>query len=60
MGIVLTHPLLIISLLPICTVNILHNRGVAFVSYATEHQAEFAKEAMANQSMDGDEIMNVR
>jgi hypothetical protein len=41
-------------------VNILHNRGVAFVTYANELQAQFAREAMANQSMDGDEILNVR
>lgn len=41
-------------------VNILHNRGVAFVTYYTEHQAQFAKEAMSNQSLDGDETINVR
>ncbi|ADV24154.1 pre-mRNA-splicing factor CWC2 [Cryptococcus gattii E566] len=40
--------------------NILFGRGVAFVTYETDHQASFAKEAMANQSMDGDEILNVR
>ncbi|OCF32172.1 pre-mRNA-splicing factor CWC2 [Kwoniella heveanensis CBS 569] len=40
--------------------NILHGRGVAFVMYESEHNASFAKEAMANQSMDGDEILNVR
>jgi hypothetical protein len=42
------------------TVNILHNRGVAFVTYASDLNAGFAKEAMANQSLDGDEILNVR
>jgi RNA recognition motif-containing protein len=41
-------------------VNILYNRGVAFITYANELQAQFAREAMANQSMDGDEILNVR
>ncbi|OCF61099.1 pre-mRNA-splicing factor CWC2 [Kwoniella mangroviensis CBS 10435] len=40
--------------------NILYNRGVAFVMYDSELNAQFAKEAMANQSMDGDEILNVR
>ncbi|WVR07818.1 pre-mRNA-splicing factor CWC2 [Kwoniella sp. DSM 27419] len=40
--------------------NILYNRGVAFVMYESQHNASFAKEAMANQSMDGDEILNVR
>ena len=40
--------------------NILYNRGIAFVSYESEHNASFAKEAMANQSMDMDEILNVR
>ncbi|WVN84886.1 pre-mRNA-splicing factor CWC2 [Cryptococcus depauperatus CBS 7841] len=40
--------------------NILFGRGVGFVTYETEQQASFAKEAMANQSMDGDEILNVR
>lgn len=44
----------------IIKMNILHGRGVAFVTFDQEHQAEFAKEAMANQSMDGDEILNVR
>ncbi|KAJ9091003.1 hypothetical protein QFC19_009299 [Naganishia cerealis] len=44
----------------IVKLNILHNRGVAFVTYANELQAQFAREAMANQSMDGDEILNVR
>lgn len=40
--------------------NILYNRGIGFVSYESEHNASFAKEAMANQSMDMDEILNVR
>lgn len=30
------------------------------MTYETEAQASFAKEAMANQSMDMDEILNVR
>lgn len=40
--------------------NILHGRGIAFVTYENELNAQFAKEAMANQSMDMDEILNVR
>lgn len=42
------------------TVNILYNRGIAFVTYENEHSAQFAKEAMAFQSMDMDEVLNVR
>jgi hypothetical protein len=33
---------------------------VAFVTYVSEHHAQFAKEAMACQSLDNDEILNVR
>jgi len=33
---------------------------VAFVTYTTEALAQFAKEAMAHQSLDHDEILNVR
>ncbi|EIW71835.1 hypothetical protein TREMEDRAFT_28366 [Tremella mesenterica DSM 1558] len=40
--------------------NILYNRGIAFVTYRHESNASFAKEAMANQSMDSGEILNVR
>ncbi|GMK57605.1 hypothetical protein CspeluHIS016_0404390 [Cutaneotrichosporon spelunceum] len=40
--------------------NILHNRGIAFVTYKYEANAQFAKEAMQHQSMDMDEILNVR
>ena len=35
-------------------------RGVAFVTYTTESFAEFAKEAMAHQSLDDEETLNVR
>jgi hypothetical protein len=38
----------------------LHNRGIAFVQYEHEGNAQFAKEAMQCQSMDMDEILNVR
>ena len=41
-------------------VRVLPTRGVAFVTYTTEALAQFAKEAMAHQSLDHDEILNVR
>jgi len=41
-------------------VRILQYRSVAFVTYVSEHHAQFAKEAMACQSLDNDEILNVR
>lgn len=41
-------------------IRILHFRGCGFVTYVTEASAQFAKEAMMNQSMDHDEILNVR
>ncbi|KAM3496189.1 hypothetical protein MY3957_000646 [Beauveria namnaoensis] len=41
-------------------VRVLNSRGVAFVTYSNEANAQFAKEAMAHQSLDHDEIINVR
>lgn len=41
-------------------VKILQYRSVAFVTYEHECHAQFAKEAMACQSLDNDEILNVR
>lgn len=41
-------------------VRVLPTRGVAFVTYTTEALAQFAKEAMAHQSLDHEEILNVR
>ncbi|KAH8908966.1 hypothetical protein BR93DRAFT_926088 [Coniochaeta sp. PMI_546] len=41
-------------------IRVLNTRGVAFITYTNEHNAEFAKEAMAHQSLDHDEILNVR
>jgi hypothetical protein len=41
-------------------VRILQYRSVAFVTYHNELCAQFAKEAMACQSLDNDEILNVR
>lgn len=32
-------------------VRVLNTRGVAFITYTNEHNAEFAKEAMAHQGM---------
>ena len=42
------------------TVKVLHTRSCAFVTYVHEAQAQFAKEAMSNQSLDHDEVLNVR
>ncbi|KAJ7067301.1 hypothetical protein C8F01DRAFT_980115 [Mycena amicta] len=41
-------------------VKVLQYRSVAFVTYVSEMHAQFAKEAMACQSLDNDEILNVR
>lgn len=41
-------------------VRVLTARGVAFVTYMNEANAQFAKEAMAHQSLDHEEILNVR
>jgi hypothetical protein len=41
-------------------VRVLQYRSVAFVTYVSELNAQFAKEAMACQSLDNDEILNVR
>ncbi|RDB26024.1 Pre-mRNA-splicing factor CWC2 [Hypsizygus marmoreus] len=41
-------------------VKVLQYRSVAFVTYKSEFHAQFAKEAMACQSLDNDEILNVR
>lgn len=38
----------------------LNSRGVGFVTYTNEANAQFAKEAMAHQSLDHNEILNVR
>jgi hypothetical protein len=40
--------------------RVLTGRGVGFVTYANEGNAQFAKEAMAHQSLDNEEILNVR
>ncbi|GBE87929.1 Pre-mRNA-splicing factor CWC2 [Sparassis crispa] len=41
-------------------IRVLQYRSVAFVTYVSESHAQFAKEAMACQSLDNDEILNVR
>lgn len=41
-------------------IRVLNNRGVAFVTYTNEANSQFAKEAMAHQSLDHSEILNVR
>lgn len=41
-------------------VRVLNTRGVAFITYTNEANAQFAKEAMAHQSLDHEEILNVR
>lgn len=41
-------------------VRILDNKGVAFVRYKTRANAEFAMEAMQRQSLDNDEVLNIR
>ncbi|KAF7728468.1 Pre-mRNA-splicing factor [Apophysomyces ossiformis] len=41
-------------------VRTLRQRGVAFVTYTSRSNAEFAREAMMNQSLDNNEIINVR
>ena len=52
-----------LSLFSFCfcsAVRVLQYRSVAFVTYVSEHHGQFAKEAMACQSLDNDEILNVR
>ncbi|KAI9721486.1 MAG: Pre-mRNA-splicing factor [Candelaria pacifica] len=41
-------------------IRVLNSRGVAFITYTNEANAQFAKEAMAHQSLDHSEILNVR
>lgn len=41
-------------------IRVLNLRGVAFVTYSNLANSEFAKEAMAHQSLDHEEILNVR
>ncbi|KAI7886564.1 hypothetical protein K492DRAFT_233340 [Lichtheimia hyalospora FSU 10163] len=45
---------------PIDRLRVIKHRGVAFVTYASRSNAEFAREAMMNQGLDNNEILNVR
>ncbi|KAF4120824.1 RNA recognition motif [Geosmithia morbida] len=45
---------------PVERVRVLNNRGVAFITYTNEANAQFAREAMSHQSLDHDEVLNVR
>ncbi|EXJ93133.1 hypothetical protein A1O3_01690 [Capronia epimyces CBS 606.96] len=40
--------------------RVLTGRGVAFITYVNEANAQFAKEAMAHQALDNNEVLNVR
>ncbi|KEF61110.1 uncharacterized protein A1O9_02675 [Exophiala aquamarina CBS 119918] len=40
--------------------RVLTGRGVAFITYVNEANSQFAKEAMAHQALDNNEILNVR
>ncbi|KAF7719569.1 Pre-mRNA-splicing factor cwc2 [Penicillium ucsense] len=41
-------------------IRVLTGKGVAFVTYSNEANAQFAMQAMSRQSLDHDEILNVR
>src|SRR2546423_1806374 len=41
-------------------IRVLTARGVAFVTYVNEANSQFAKEAMAHQGLDNNEVLNVR
>lgn len=41
-------------------IKVLHGKGSAFVSFQLEAEAQFAKEAMDAQSLDGSEVISVR
>ncbi|KAI1057092.1 hypothetical protein LB507_001866 [Fusarium sp. FIESC RH6] len=45
---------------PVERIRVLNTRGVAFITYVNQANAEFAKEAMAHQSLDHEEVLNVR
>ncbi|KAJ0402192.1 hypothetical protein P43SY_008056 [Pythium insidiosum] len=42
------------------SVNVIHRLSICFVRYRHRVSAEFAKEAMGNQALDGDEVLNIR
>ncbi|PNY27724.1 Pre-mRNA-splicing factor CWC2 [Tolypocladium capitatum] len=41
-------------------IRVLNSRGVGFITYTNEANAQFAREAMAHQALDNDETLNVR
>jgi hypothetical protein len=41
-------------------INVIHRKSICFVRYRHRTSAEFAKEAMANQSVQSDEVLNLR
>ncbi|OJD14238.1 pre-mRNA-splicing factor cwc2 [Emergomyces pasteurianus Ep9510] len=41
-------------------IRVLNARGVAFVTYTNEANSQFAREAMSHQSLDHNEVLNVR
>jgi hypothetical protein len=41
-------------------IRVLTSRGVAFITYSNEANSQFAKEAMAHQALDHNEVLNVR
>jgi hypothetical protein len=41
-------------------IRVLHSKSCAFLTYRLESQAQFCKEAMQNQSLDGNEVLYIR
>ncbi|GMF33667.1 unnamed protein product [Phytophthora fragariaefolia] len=41
-------------------INVIHRKSICFVRFRHRTSAEFAKEAMANQALQSDEVLNVR
>ncbi|KAE9283746.1 hypothetical protein PF008_g27328 [Phytophthora fragariae] len=41
-------------------INVIHRKSISFVRYRHRTSAEFAKEAMANQTLQSDEVLNLR
>ena len=41
-------------------IRVLYDKGCAFISFKTEEEAQFAKEAMQSQSLGDNEILNIR
>lgn len=41
-------------------IRVLYSKGCAFISFRLEREAQFAKEAMQNQSLDGNEVLTIK